>query len=37
MTDRDPLYRRHPFPAKMIARAVWLCSKPGMVFRIAAS
>jgi transposase-like protein len=24
MTDRDPLYRRHRFPAEIIARAVWL-------------
>ncbi|QLF71505.1 IS6 family transposase (plasmid) [Peteryoungia desertarenae] len=25
MTDRDPLYRRHRFPAEIIAHAVWLC------------
>ena len=24
MTDRDPLYRRHRFPAEIIAHAVWL-------------
>ena len=24
MTDRDPLYRRHRFPAEVIAQAVWL-------------
>jgi putative transposase len=24
MTDRDPLYRRHRFPAEVIAHAVWL-------------
>lgn len=24
MTDRDPLYRRHGFPAEIIAHAVWL-------------
>ncbi|ARO32489.1 IS6 family insertion sequence transposase domain-containing protein (plasmid) [Rhizobium etli] len=24
MTDRDPLYRRHCFPAEVIAHAVWL-------------
>ncbi|MGO7564952.1 IS6 family transposase, partial [Rhizobium johnstonii] len=24
MTDRDPLYRRHRFPAEVIADAVWL-------------
>lgn len=24
MTDRDPLYCRHRFPAEVIARAVWL-------------
>jgi len=24
MKDRDPLYRRHRFPAKIIAHAVWL-------------
>jgi len=24
MTDRDPLYRRHRFPVKIIAHAVWL-------------
>ena len=24
MTNRDPLYRRHRFPAKIIAHAVWL-------------
>ena len=24
MTDRDPLYRRHRYPAEIIAQAVWL-------------
>jgi hypothetical protein len=24
MTDRNPLYRRHRFPAEIIANAVWL-------------
>ena len=24
MTNRDPLYRRHRFPAEIIAHAVWL-------------
>lgn len=24
MTDRDPVYRRHRFPAEVIAHAVWL-------------
>lgn len=24
MTDRDPLYRRHRFPAEIIAHALWL-------------
>lgn len=24
MTDRDPLYQRHRFPAEIIANAVWL-------------
>ncbi len=24
MTNRDPLYRRHRFPAEIIAQAVWL-------------
>ena len=24
ITDRDPLYRRHRFPAEIIAHAVWL-------------
>jgi len=24
MTTRDPLYRRHRFPAEIIALAVWL-------------
>lgn len=24
MTDRDPLYRRHCFPAEVIAHAIWL-------------
>lgn len=24
MTDRDPLYCRHRFPAEIIAHAVWL-------------
>lgn len=24
MSDRDPLYRRHRFPAEIIAHAVWL-------------
>ncbi|MBP2561911.1 transposase-like protein, partial [Neorhizobium galegae] len=24
MTDRDPLYRRHRFPAEIIGHAVWL-------------
>ena len=24
MTDRDPIYRRHRFPAEIIAHAVWL-------------
>jgi len=24
MTDPDPLYRRHRFPAEIIAHAVWL-------------
>jgi putative transposase len=24
MTDSDPLYRRHRFPAEIIAHAVWL-------------
>ena len=24
MTDRDVLYRRHRFPAEIIAHAVWL-------------
>jgi transposase-like protein len=24
MTDHDPLYRRHRFPAEIIAHAVWL-------------
>ncbi len=27
MTDRDPLYRRHRFPAEIIANAVWLYSR----------
>ncbi|MDQ0137636.1 transposase-like protein [Neorhizobium galegae] len=27
MTDRDPLYRRHRFPAEIIAHAVWLYSR----------
>ncbi|MGK9264072.1 IS6 family transposase, partial [Sinorhizobium meliloti] len=24
MTNRDPLYRRHRFPAEIIVHAVWL-------------
>lgn len=24
MTDRDPLYRRHRFPAEIIAPGMWL-------------
>lgn len=24
MTDREPLYRRHRYPAEIIAHAVWL-------------
>ena len=27
MTNRDPLYRRHRFPAEIIAHAVWLYSR----------
>jgi len=34
MTDRDPLYRRHRFPAEVIAHAVWLYLRFPLSLRI---
>ena len=34
MTDRYPLYRRHAFPAEMIAHAVWLYFRFSLSLRL---